>query len=123
MVYRDLCAKVGKICNICKKNRPERRFFWLFLFPTNYLVIPLIFTDFLKQKLFNINPKIIRIVFYPKIVVYYNKLIKIELLLAKRQNYGEGLEGGEELFLQFGDLSFGELQARLLFLYQLHHTA
>ena len=118
-------AKVVKIYDICKKNRPERRFFWLFLFPTNYLVIPLIsliFTDFLKQKLFKINPKIIRIVFYPKIVVYCNKLIKIELLLAKRENYGEGLEGGEELFLQFCYLCFGELQASILFLYQIHHT-
>ena len=35
-------AKVVKIYDICKKNRPERRFFWLFLFPTNYLVVPLI---------------------------------------------------------------------------------
>ena len=119
-------AKVVKIYDICKKNRPERRFFWLFLFPTNYVVVPLIsliFTDFFKQKLFKINPKIIRIVFYPKIVVYCNKLIKIELLLAKRENYGESLEGSEELFLQFCYLCFGELQALLLFLYQVHHTA
>ena len=35
-------AKVVKIYDICKKNRPERRFFGLFLFPTNYLVVPLI---------------------------------------------------------------------------------
>ena len=119
-------AKVVKIYDICKKNRPERRFFWLFLFPTNYLVIPLIsliFTDFLKQKLFKINPKIIRIVFYPKIVVYCNKLIKIELLLAKREDDGEGVEGSHELLLQFGDLCFGEFQSLLLFLYQVHHTA
>ena len=45
------------------------------------------------------------------------------LLLAKRENYGEGLEGGEELFLQFCDLCFGEFQARLRFLYQVHQTA
>ncbi len=32
--------------------------------------------------------------FYPKIVVYYNKLIKIELLLRERENYGKGLKGG-----------------------------
>ena len=109
-----------------QEKSPREAIFWLFLFPTNYLVIPLIsliFTDFLKQKLFKINPKIIRIVFYPKIVVYCNKLIKIELLLAKRQNYGKGLEGGEELFLQFCYLCFGEFQSLLLFLYQVHHTA
>ena len=49
-----LCAKVQKTFGIYKKNRPVRRFFLLFLFPTNYLVIPLIlliFTDLLKQKL------------------------------------------------------------------------
>ena len=45
------------------------------------------------------------------------------LLLREREDDGEGLEGSHELLLQFCYLCFGELQARLLFLYQVHHTA
>ena len=44
------------------------------------------------------------------------------LLLREREDDGESLEGIHELFLQFCYLCFGELQAFLLFLYQVHHT-
>ena len=44
------------------------------------------------------------------------------LLLAKREDDGEGLECSHELFFQFGDLSFVEGQVCLLFLDHIYHT-